>query len=190
MTNASSNATRPDNECHIGDYLVRHRVLDGSSDQWCENGRMQATKVQVRQATSADLDLIVPLFDAYRRFYRQSSDLPNARSFLQARLDHRQSTIFLALDESEAVGFTQLYPSFSSVSMARIFILNDLFVSPEGRGKGVGSALLAAAAEFGRQACAVRLVLGTETTNTVAQSVYERMGWVRDTLFYTYELTL
>ena len=151
---------------------------------------MQAVNVQVREARSADLDLIVPLFDAYRRFYRQSSDLPNARSFLQARLDRRQSTIFLALDESEAVGFTQLYPSFSSVSMARIFILNDLFVSPEARTKGVGSALLAAAAEFGKQAGAVRLVLGTETTNTVAQSVYERMGWVRDTSFYTYELTL
>ena len=151
---------------------------------------VQASNVQVREATVADLDLIVPLFDAYRRFYRQSSDLPNARSFLQARLDHRQSTIFLALDELEAVGFTQLYPSFSSVSMARIFILNDLFVSPEARGKGVGSALLAAAAEFGRQACAVRLVLGTERTNTVAQSVYERMGWVRDRSFYTYELTL
>lgn len=190
MTNASSNATQPDNECYIGDYLVRHRVLAGSSDQWCENGRMQATNVHVREAKSADLDLIVPLFDAYRRFYRQSSDLPQARSFLQARLDQRQSTIFLALDESGAIGFTQLYPSFSSVSMARIFILNDLFVSPEARGKGVGSALLAAAAEFGRQACAVRLVLGTETTNTVAQSVYERMGWVRDTSFYTYELTL
>ena len=151
---------------------------------------MQPSNVQVRVATSADLDLIVPLFDAYRRFYRQPSDLPNARSFLQERLDRLESTILVALDQSEAIGFTQLYPSFSSVSMARIFILNDLFVSPEARTKGVGSALLAAAAEFGKQAGAVRLVLGTETTNTVAQSVYERMGWVRDTSFYTYELTL
>ena len=151
---------------------------------------MQASNVQVREATSADLDLIVPLFDAYRRFYRQSSDLPNARSFLQERLGRLESTILVALDQSGAIGFTQLYPSFSSVSMARIFILNDLFVSPEARGKGMGSALLAAAAEFGRQAGAVRLVLGTETNNTVAQSVYERMGWVKDTSFYTYELTL
>ena len=74
--------------------------------------------------------------------------------------------------------------------MARIFILNDLFVSPEARGQGVGSALLAAAADFGRRAGACRLALTTETTNTVAQSVYERMGWVRDTSFYTYELAL
>ena len=151
---------------------------------------MQPSEPQVRKATSADLKLIVPLFDAYRRFYRQPSDLPHARSFLRARLDRKDSVILVALDQSRAVGFTQLYPSFSSVSMARIFILNDLFVSPEARGKGVGFALLAAAADFGRQAGAVRLALTTETTNTVAQSVYERMGWVRDTTFYTYELTL
>ena len=151
---------------------------------------MQASDLQVREATSADLELVVPLFDAYRRFYRQPGDLPRARSFLRARLDRKDSVILVALDQSEAVGFTQLYPSFSSVSMARIFILNDLFVSPEARGNGVGSALLAATAEFGRQAGACRLALTTETTNTVAQSVYERMGWVRDTAFYTYELTL
>ena len=151
---------------------------------------MRPSEMQVREATIADLELIVPLFDAYRRFYRQPVDLPSARSFLRARLDRKDSVIFLALDQSSAVGFTQLYPSFSSVSMARIFILNDLFVSPEARGKGVGSALLAAAADFGRQAGARRLALTTETTNTVAQSVYERMGWIRDTSFYTYELTL
>lgn len=151
---------------------------------------MQPGDLEVREATSADLELIVPLFDAYRRFYRQPSDIPRARSFLRARLDRKDSVIFIALDESEAVGFTQLYPSFSSVSMARIFILNDLFVSPEARGNGVGSALLVAAADFGMQAGAVRLALTTETTNTVAQSVYERMGWVRDTAFYTYELAL
>lgn len=151
---------------------------------------MQASDPQIREATSADLERIAPLFDAYREFYRQASDLPRARSFVRARLDREDSVILLALDQSDAVGFTQLYPSFSSVSMARIFILNDLFVSPEARGSGVGSALLAAAADFGRQAGACRLALTTETTNAVAQSVYERMGWVRDTAFYTYELTL
>lgn len=151
---------------------------------------MQPSDAQVREATSADLELIAPLFDAYRRFYRQPSDLARARSFVRARLDREDSAILLALDQSGAVGFTQLYPSFSSVSMARIFILNDLFVATEARGKGVGAALLAAAADFGRRAGACRLALTTETTNTVAQSVYERMGWVRDTAFYTYELML
>jgi GNAT superfamily N-acetyltransferase len=144
----------------------------------------------VRQATVADLDLIVPLFDAYRRFYRFSGDADGARRFLLARFEHNQSVIFLALDGEAAVGFTQLYPSFSSGAMARIFVLNDLFISPDSRGRGTGAALLAAAAEYGRRVGAARLVLQTEVTNERAQSVYERLGWKRDTEFYSYKLEL
>jgi GNAT superfamily N-acetyltransferase len=140
----------------------------------------------IRRATIADIDVLVPLFDAYRQFYRFPSDLDGARRFLLDRFEHSQSIIFLA----DSVGFTQLYPSFSSGAMARIFVLNDLFVAPEARGKGVGAALLNAAAEYGRRAGAVRLVLTTEVTNTTAQSVYERMGWKRDTEFYSYQLAL
>jgi GNAT superfamily N-acetyltransferase len=53
--------------------------------------------------------------------------------------------------DSAAAGFTQLYPSFSSGSMAPILILNDLFVAPEGRRHGIGTALLDAAADYGRR---------------------------------------
>jgi GNAT superfamily N-acetyltransferase len=147
-------------------------------------------EVQVRQATPADLDLLVPLFDAYRQFYRQPSDAERARRFLLERFEHNQSVIFLAFDGPAAIGFTQLYPSFSSSAMARIFILNDLFVAPEARGRGVGSALLNASAEYGRRAGALRLALSTEVTNTAAQTVYERLGWKRDTSFFVYQLAL
>jgi GNAT superfamily N-acetyltransferase len=146
--------------------------------------------LSVRQATIADLDSVVPLFDAYRRFYRASGDLEGARRFLWERFAHNQSVIFVAFDGEAAIGFTQLYPSFSSVSMARIFILNDLFVSPEARTRGAGAALLSAAAEFGRRAGALRLALSTELTNTTAQAVYEHNGWKRDTVFCSYQLTL
>ena len=98
--------------------------------------------------------------------------------------------IFLLLEGTAAIGFTQLYPSFSSGAMARIFILNDLFVAPEARRRGAGSALLQAAAEYGRRAGALRLVLSTEISNTTAQSVYERTGWMRDTVFCVYQLAL
>lgn len=137
-----------------------------------------------------DLDQLVPLFDAYREFYRQPSAPQQARRFLLNRFEHNQSTIFLAFDGSAAVGFTQLYPSFSSVAMARIFILNDLFVAPDARGRGVGSALLEAAARYGRGVGARRLVLSTEKTNATAQTVYEKMGWIRDAAFFVYELPL
>src|SRR5438270_8923284 len=122
--------------------------------------------VQVRQATVEDLDHLVPLFDGYRQFYRQPRAPERARQFLLERFEHNQSIIFLAVRDGEPVGFTQLYPSFSSVSMARIFILNDLFVVPEARGSGAGTALLEAAAEYGRRVGAVRLALSTALANT------------------------
>ncbi len=145
----------------------------------------------VRQATIADLDSLATLFDAYRVFYRQPSDPDLARRFLKERFQHSQSVIFVALaEDGSAVGFTQLYPSFSSASAARIFILNDLFVKPEARRTGAGSLLLDAAANFGRAVGAVRLTLSTELTNAAAQALYEAAGWTRQADFYVYNLPL
>jgi len=152
---------------------------------------MQTEDITVRQATILDLDLLVPLFDAYRKFYRKPSDSGLARRFLLERFQHNQSIIFLAVRrDGSAVGFTQLFPSFSSASAARIFILNDLFVLPEARRMGVGSLLLSAAANFGREAGAVRLTLSTEVTNEAAQALYETEGWTRQADFYVYNFTV
>lgn len=144
----------------------------------------------VREASLADLELVVPLFDRYRQFYRKASDVEGARTFLRERMERGQSVVLVAFEGDAAVGFTQLYPSFSSASMAPIFVLNDLFVSPDARRGGVGSALLQAAAGHGRQCGAVRLALSTELTNATAQALYERLGWKRDTVFCSYELAL
>lgn len=147
-------------------------------------------KLRIREAVVADLDRLAPLFDAYRVFYGKESDLPLARGFLLDRFQRLESTILLAELGDEAVGFTQLYPSFSSVSAARIFILNDLFVAPQARGTGAAAALLKSAADFGRRMGAIALNLSTDHSNHVAQKVYEREGWVRDDGFYNYRLTL
>ena len=146
--------------------------------------------IEVRQATIADLDIVVPLFDQYRRFYRQPGDPERAHRFLRESLECKQSVILLAYENVAAVGFTQLYPSFSSGAMAPIFILNDLCVAPESRGRGAGSALLHTAAEYGRRAGALRLVLSTEVANATAQSLYEKLGWKRDIVFCAYHLAL
>jgi GNAT superfamily N-acetyltransferase len=146
--------------------------------------------VEVRQATVEDLDLLVPLFDAYRQFYRQPSEPERVRTFLLERFEHNQSILFLAFERSVAAGFTQLYPSFSSAALGRIFILNDLFVAPKARRHGVASALLRGAAEYGRRVHALRLTLSTEITNTTAQSAYEALGWQRDAAFCHYQLSL
>jgi GNAT superfamily N-acetyltransferase len=151
---------------------------------------MPTNEVTVRQATVADVDLIAPLFDQYRQFYRKPPDLDGARRFLLERFAHLESVIFLALAGETAVGFTQLYPSFSSASMAPIFVLNDLFVQPDARVRGAGTALLSAAAEYGRRTGAVRLTLSTELTNATAQRLYEKTGWTRDTVFCAYQLAL
>lgn len=144
----------------------------------------------IRRADVGDLDLVAPLFDAYRRFYRLPGDLEGARRFLCQRMERNESVIFVAVEDEKAVGFMQFYPSFSSGAMARIFILNDLFVAPEARRSGIGSALLRTAAEFGRAEGAVRLVLSTELTNRIAQAAYEKNGWRRDTVFCVYQLAL
>ena len=144
----------------------------------------------IRRATPDDLEVVSGLFDQYRQFYRAASDLDAARRFLGERLASGDSVVLLAWDGAEAFGFTQLYPSFSSLSMARIFILNDLFVAPAGRRRGVGAALLDAAADFGRASGAIRLTLSTEVTNTTAQSLYEGKGWKRDASFFVYNFGL
>jgi GNAT superfamily N-acetyltransferase len=144
----------------------------------------------IRQATVSDLDRLVPLFDGYRRFYRQASEPDRIQKFLRDRFEHNQSAIFVAVKDGTAVGFTQLYPSFSSGALVRIFILNDLFVDPGARLIGTASALLQAAAEYGRRIGALRLVLATEVTNMPAQSLYEKLGWKKNTEFCMYQITL
>jgi GNAT superfamily N-acetyltransferase len=119
----------------------------------------------IRQATVSDLDGLVPLFDGYRQFYRQASEPDRIQEFLRYRFEHNQSVIFVAVKDGTAVGFSQLYPSFSSGALARIFILKDLFGDPGARLMGTASALLQTAAKYGRRVGALRLVLSTEVTN-------------------------
>lgn len=147
--------------------------------------------IRTRQALIADLDPLTAMFDAYRQFYGQPSDIAGARAFLADRFEHQQSIIFLALEgEGRPLGFTQLYPSFTSARMRRIFILNDLYVVPESRGRGAGKALLAAAIAYGRQTGASGLRLSTAVDNVTAQAVYQSNGWTRDEAFHSYNFAL
>lgn len=130
------------------------------------------------------------LFDCYRKFYDKPSDLPLAKQFIRERFEANDSTIFIARQDDVLFGFVQLFPSFSSLSAQRILILNDLFVAPTARGKGVGQLLLDKAKEYGREEGAKALTLSTAVGNHVAQSLYEKNDYVRDTEFYYYSLAL
>ena len=144
----------------------------------------------IRRASLADLETLVPLFEAYRQFYRKPPDPERARQFLKERIESNESVIFLAFDQTTATGFAQLYPVFSSAALARTLILNDLFVASEARRAGIGAALLNASIDYGRSIGAYRLTLSTELTNTAARAAYEKNGWTRDTAFCVYHRLL
>jgi ribosomal protein S18 acetylase RimI-like enzyme len=145
------------------------------------------------RAGAEELAALVPLFDAYRRFYGQPGDLRAAETFLAARIAGAQSVIFLAVEPAEArsaVGFVQLYPVFSSVALRRSWLLNDLYVDPAARRRGVGRALLMAARERAEDTGADGLGLETGIGNKPAQALYESLGYRRDTAFYRYFLSV
>lgn len=146
--------------------------------------------ITIRQSVLSDLDGLAPLFDSYRRFYGQPSDLSAATAFLSARFNHNESVLFIAHEGAKAVGFTQLYPSFSSVSLARILVLNDLFVDEHARRKGVASQLINAAVEYAESGGAVRVSLSTAITNEAAQRLYQSAGWKRDEQFLVYHFAI
>ena len=144
------------------------------------------TRVDVRQATPADGDSVAGLFDQYRAFQGQQSDLQAARTFILARLVRGESIIFVASRAEADIGFAQLYPSFSSVALAEVFILNDLFVSPAARKAGVATALLAAIETYAWQHKACRITLNVARSNESAQALYRRSGWVEDQQFFMF----
>ena len=146
--------------------------------------------VSTRLANNGDLDAVAALFDGYRQFYGKPSDLDGAKTFVGARMGAGDSTIIVAEQDGEVAGFTQLYPSFTSVGMAPILILNDLFVASEHRGSGAAQALLSAATEHARNVGAVRLALSTQKDNAAARRLYEKAGWALDEEYCTYNLRL
>ena len=149
---------------------------------------MQST--YVRQANINDMDFLADLFDGYRQFYGQPSNIPAAKSFIQQRFEHAQSVIFIAFSGETPVGFTQLYPSFSSVSLKKVFILNDLFVQDSFRNLGIAKQLIDAAKDYASHIGACRLSLSTAKDNLIAQRVYKESGWTYDDKYDVFHLAV
>jgi ribosomal protein S18 acetylase RimI-like enzyme len=158
--------------------------------QTTQYSRFMMSLFTVRLAHLTDLSAIATLFDQYRQFYGRASDLQAASTFLQERFQHQDSVLLLAEHAGQAVGFVQLYPSFSSGSLARTFILNDLYVQPHVRQQGCGQTLLCAAQTWAKSQQAIRLTLSTAIDNTAAQALYQRLGWQKDQQFWVYHYVL
>jgi len=165
------------------------------------------TKIEIVRAGVEDIDAVVPLFDAYLQFYKLASNEEAARRFLHARLLKGEAVIFLALESSDAgepparpykiaahknaraaLGFTLLYPTWSSLSMKPWWNLNDLYVVPEARKRGVARALMERARRLAEETGASGLGLETAKDNLPAQKLYEQLGWKREEEFFRYEL--
>lgn len=152
----------------------------------------------IRRINAGERHLVTGLFDQYRIFYQQPSDKTLADKFIQERLDNNESVIFTALEqgpdsEDVPVGFTQLYPKYSSVQAVKNWILNDLYVAAGHRKKGVGEALIKAAMQFAKEAGARAIQLETARNNHTAQRLYEAIGFKKhlpDSSYLTYHIEL
>ena len=140
----------------------------------------------IQRATLNELDSLTELFDLYRLFYKQESNLEGARAFLKERLVKEESVVFIAYDENSPVGFVQLYPSFSSVSMKQSWILNDLYVKKSARNNGFAEKLIKMVINFAEETDAKGILLETDKENIPAQRLYEKIGFIRDSNYYYY----
>ena len=147
--------------------------------------------MEIRRATFDDLGVLLPLVRGYREFYKQSHDPQAERAFIGNHLANGTSIVFLAFDDSgTAIGFAQLFQTFSTVHLGSSLILEDLFVAHDARGAGAASALLDTAIRYAGECGATQMFLETAMDNTTAQRVYERNGWKREARFYKYNAPL
>lgn len=148
-------------------------------------------EIFVKRASLEDAKNVAYLFNDYRVFYKQKSDITVALEFISERLDKNESVIFFAHDaKGDLLGFTQLYPNFSSVSAKRSWILNDLYVSSAARRLGVARKLMNAAKDFAISTDAKGISLETAPDNVNAQALYESLGYEKSSGFYSYYLSV
>lgn len=163
---------------------------------------------RIRQADLADLQEVGRLFNEYRMFYNQNADIEARCQYIKERMEHHESVILVAetvvesdhrTDETNdkplsnglnCAAFVQLYPSFSSVSMGPIWVLNDLFVHPDYRQQGIARKPLQASKQLASERGVLRISLSTELSNKQAQALYQSEGYAQDTKFMYYELSL
>lgn len=142
--------------------------------------------IHIKHPKKEQLTILAKLFDAYRVFYRKEPDFEGAIAYLSERMEQKDSVLFIAEKYGEIVGFTQLYPLFSSTNMRRLWLLNDLFVSPQHRGEKISKLLIIAAQEYCKSTQAQGLSLETEKTNQIGNSLYPKMGFEKDEAHYFY----
>lgn len=147
----------------------------------------------IRKATLQDLDQLTDLFDQYVVFYQNPSNIEKHKAYLKERIENNEATVFIAFDENKskkAIGFTLIYITFSSLELNKILILNDLYVDQKARKNGIGEKLILQSIEFAKEIGSNTIRLRTSKSNTVAQGLYNKMGFVREDYLHSYDLTI
>jgi ribosomal protein S18 acetylase RimI-like enzyme len=147
----------------------------------------------IRKATIQDLDQLTTLFDQYLVFYKKPSNIEKHKSYLKDRIENNEAIIFMAFDDElteKAIGFTLIYPTFSSILLNKILILNDLYVDTSIRNKGTGEKLILKTVALAQELDIKIVRLRTAKNNVIAQGLYHKMGFVKDELVYTYDLAV
>ncbi len=145
-------------------------------------------KTVVKQVSLSELPLLTELFDQYRQFYKQPSQPLDCAEFLKQRMTLKESFLFIATQNSNAVGFIQLYPSFSSIGLRRLLILNDLYVATNFRKTGVARLLIETCTNWAKEKDYRGLTLKTAKDNFEAQNLYRKLGWIKDEKFDSYQI--
>ena len=143
--------------------------------------------MQVREAKLSDLENLSDLFNSYRMFYGKKSDLKVANEFLRSRIENKDSKIFVCDLNNELSGFVQLYPIFSSTRVSKYWLLNDLFVDIEKRGKGYSKLLIDRSKELVIESKACGMMLETEKSNDIGNMLYPSTGFKKNKLSNFYE---
>ena len=148
-------------------------------------------KIKIIKAEQKHIKEVGILFDLYRQFYKYESNLIESTNYIKDRINNKESKIFIAINnDNEAIGFVQLYETFGSLHLGKIIILYDLYVAKECRKYGIGERLMKKSQEYAESIGAKSIELSTAKDNSTAQSLYEKIGYIRDNEFYSYSYNL
>ena len=143
--------------------------------------------MKVRDAKLSDLKNLSVLFNSYRMFYGKKFDLKVSEEFLRSRIEKKDSKIFVCDFNNELSGFVQLYPLFSSTRVSKYWLLNDLYVDVNKRGKGFSKLLIERSKELVIESKACGMMLETEKSNDIGNKLYTSTGFKKNELSNFYE---
>ena len=129
-----------------------------------------------RAATPSDAETVARLLDAFNREYHTPTPGPEVLAArLRSLLAGSDVIAFLAGDPAVAVALLTLRPNVWCDGP--VALVDELYVAPEARGRGLGSALLVAAESFTRERGGRLVEIAVDGADTDAHRFYERRGY-------------